>query len=132
MGRQLEPLVFEMDRDLVVGAAQRAIAATRESGFEVSLGLVRRLLRVARTNPEFAMGDWFIAGRCGCLIGNLYGGPVVVDELSEAEYRVGLEFDDALLGRLSDDEQARRFDAVVRVRGRGAHRGVVVRVRETA
>lgn len=130
MGRRLEPLVFEMDRDLVVRAAQRAIAATRESGFEVSLGLVRRLLRVARTNPEFAMGDWFIAGRCGCLIGNMYGGPVVVDRLSEAEYRVGLEFDDALFARLSDDDEAQYLDAAFRARIR-RRSGVVVRVRET-
>lgn len=119
-------LAFELGRDEVVRSAQAAISLVRREGTELSYALIRRLLRVARTAPEFAVGDWWIDGRCGCLIGNLYGG--VPERMSCAEYLVGLEFDGQITARLGQRDEARYLASLLRER----RPSVLVRVRDVA
>lgn len=127
-----EALVFELSREQIVGCAREAIARTRRDGMVVGTSLVRRLMRVARTAPEFALGTWFIKDRCGCLVGNLHFneasmGPYSPACFSKAEFRVGLEFDGLMREALSardkrrlaryEDNVAEWRDRVVRVVG---------------
>lgn len=94
--------VFEVPRDTVVKAARAAIAAAREDGATVPTPLVRRLMKVARTETDFALGDWWV-GSCGCLIGNLYGEHIDVEDIPDPEYPIGVKFDAELAKRLPGD-----------------------------
>lgn len=85
---------WETNRETIVLVAKHAIADARDRE-EVSTVTVRRLMKVARTFSQFAVGDWRL-GKCGCLVGSLYGEGVDVDGLDEGEYQVGLFFDSHL------------------------------------
>lgn len=105
---------YKVTRAQIVAAARQAIELARERE-EISTALVRRLMKVARTAPEFALGDWYIDRRCGCLIGNLHGRPIDVEALSMDQYRVGMAFDAAL-------------NTVTNHYGNYPHRGAIVKV----
>lgn len=118
-----QPLEFTVDRETVVNAAEAAIRfARKDRGAEVDTPLARRLMRVARTAPAFALGDWVVGG-CGCLVGTLHNATELsgfdADLLPAEEYAVGMEFEDALIQRLSEAEhreyKVSARDAIVRV-----------------
>lgn len=104
---------FTVDRGTVVRAAEAAIGEARRTGSQVPTPLVKRLMRVARTAPAFAIGAWSLK-ECGCLIGNLHGGDVIPGRLPVPEYRIGMTFNDALIDRLPA-EAALMWAAIVRV-----------------
>lgn len=120
LGHQIS-LTLRVPRESVMSAAASAIRETRRDGFAVSTAEARRLMRVARTAPEFLLGGWFLEGRCGCLVGNYLGRDIDLHEDGRALVRVGANFDSALQARLSDS-QRRRYDrdhhpALVKVTG---------------
>lgn len=88
--------VREVSRDTIVTAAKEAIAVTRDRAQAVSTPLARRLLKVARTHDRFMLGSWY-RGDCGCLVGNLHGPDIDAGRLTEAEYLVGIHFEESLL-----------------------------------
>lgn len=111
---------YKVSREGVVQAAQEAIKRAREE-LHVSTPLVRRLMKVARTAPEFAIGTWYINGRCGCLVGNLLGQKsMYTGAMTVAEELVGVDFDALIRDQLSPRAQKHlneTFDnAVARVR----------------
>lgn len=120
-------LVLRVARAKIVRAAESAIVKARKCGNEISPAEVRRLLRVARSAPEFALGTWYVAGRCGCLIGNLLGGAdapryvrsVRIGRMGNVRYVVGLQFDlditDLLTRRQRDLYEAHDGETVLRV-----------------
>ncbi len=83
--------VHEVSREIIVKAARASIRATRGRGTPVSLGLARRVMKTARAHDRFLLGTWY-RGDCGCLIGNMLGHGDS-DEMTEAEFRIGLEFE---------------------------------------
>lgn len=87
---------INVSRDEILSAAKVAIAETRAgvdcNPVAVTTATARRVLKVARTDEKFLLGDWHI-GSCGCLIGNLIGEGVNYDKLPEDLYRIGIKFD---------------------------------------
>lgn len=117
-----EMKTYEVSRENVVGAARRAIAQVRRDGDQVSTSLVRELMRLARVHDEFAIGEWFIEGRCGCLIGSRHGedfffggGSPGFDGLSNEELHVGTQFDKQLRQLTGHTYTSQGWEAVVQV-----------------
>ena len=99
----------------LVRAARLTIKDVRASGVEVPTGLVRRIMRVARTAEKITVG-WFSVDRsCGCLVGTLHlaEGDWRLWRLSKAEYEIGVRFVDRLRDVLSGEGQD--LDDVVQV-----------------
>lgn len=116
---------FRLPRETVVRAASQAIRDAREAELVVSRSLASRLLRIARTAPEFALGQWVAPGRCGCLIGNLIatreelegfenveGLHFQVGRLTRAEYRIGMRFDRLIFEAMSPRQRVRLGKAI--------------------
>lgn len=78
--------------------------------------MVRRLMRVAREHDEFLVGGWR-RGKCGCLLGNLYGDEFNWRRLPQVEYRIGLQFDWILREHLGLDLVAPMHRRILRVAG---------------
>lgn len=95
----LDPEIFELPREAIVRCALFAVAQARDEGYSIETAHVRRLMKVARTEPEFAFAKWRI-GACGCLLGNLIGPAIDPEHLTQADYRTGLAFDRALRSEL--------------------------------
>lgn len=107
-----------LPREKVVRAARRAIDKSRRlygADVDISTSLVRRLMRVARTHNEFAVGTWYIDGRCGCLVGNLLGSGF--GRLSPAEEAIGLSFDLRIREEMSAEQRARVDVSISRFTG---------------
>lgn len=124
-----EQMVVRVSRAQVERAARLAIrrVTRRKKAKELSSETRRELMRHALEDREFALGDWMIEERCGCLVGNLLGGDphdVLCDQGDVKDYDalcdVGMEFDDLLFESLSPGQQARcdrEVPAVARVFG---------------